>query len=85
MLHVWPEAFQLPDPSPEAPDLSPEASDLAPSMFYLSLSAFDIAHALFDLSPEAVAEGHAPCSKVYTCRALYHQFQFLYRHPLEPC
>jgi len=41
MFHVWHEAFELPDPPPQAPDLSPEASDLALVTFYLSLSAFD--------------------------------------------
>jgi hypothetical protein len=42
MLHVWHEAFQSPDPPPEAPDLSPEASNLPLVTFYLSLSVFDM-------------------------------------------
>ncbi len=62
-----------------------ELSDFALTGFHLSSSASHFAHAIFDLSPVAVTEGHALCSKVYTSHALYCQFRFLYQHPLKPC
>ncbi len=64
-------AFQLSDPPLAGLDLSSSASHFS--------------HAVLDLSPVTVAPCHAPCWKGYWCRALYHQFQYLYQCLLEQC